>query len=47
MLAYLQYDQLDMREEIVKLFYALSHWGYGIDNKDDFVKSCLPQLIPS
>jgi NRPS condensation-like uncharacterized protein len=47
MLVYLQYDQLNVREDIIKLFYALSHWGYGIGNKDEFIKKCMPQLIPS
>lgn len=47
MLLYLQYDQLNVREDVIKLFYALSHWGYGISNKDDFLKKCMPQLTPS
>lgn len=47
MLIYSQYDQLNVREDIIKLFYALSHCGYGIGNRDEFIKKCMPQLISS
>lgn len=47
MLLYLQCDQLNVREDVIKLFYALSHWGYGISNKDEFIKKCIPQLTRS
>lgn len=47
MLLYLRFDQLNVREDIIKMFYGLSHWGFGISNKDEFITKCMPQLIPS
>ncbi|KAI7905964.1 uncharacterized protein BX663DRAFT_247120 [Cokeromyces recurvatus] len=47
MLIYLQYDQLNVREAIIKMFYALCYWGYGMNNKNEFIAKCMPQLIPS
>jgi hypothetical protein len=47
MLQYLRFDQLNSREDVIKLFYALTNWGYGISNKEEFISSCIPQLIPS
>ncbi|CEP16409.1 hypothetical protein [Parasitella parasitica] len=46
MLAYLQFDQLNIRQDVIKMFYGLAHWGSSISNKDDFVTKCMPQLIP-
>lgn len=47
MLQYLRFDQLNLREYVIKLFYAITHWGDGISNKDEFISCCIPQLIPS
>ncbi|KAL7315393.1 hypothetical protein PS15m_004620 [Mucor circinelloides] len=47
MLLYLRFDQLNVREDVIKMFYGLSHWGTGISNKDEFITKCMPQLIPS
>ena len=47
MLSCMLFDQLNVREDVIKMFYALSHWGYGISSQDDFLQKCMPQLIPS
>lgn len=47
LLTYLRYDQLNVREDIIKVFYALTHCAQGISNKDEFIVKCMPQLIPS
>lgn len=46
MLRYLRFDQLNVREDVIKMFYGLSHWGLGISNKDEFMTRCMPQLVP-
>lgn len=45
MLLYLQLDQLNVREDIIKMFYALIHWSTAISNKNDFITKCVPNLI--
>lgn len=47
LLVYLRFDQLNVREDIIKVFYALTHTGQGISNKDEFIVKVMPQLIPS
>ncbi|KAK4518369.1 uncharacterized protein ATC70_001722 [Mucor velutinosus] len=46
MLRYLRFDQLNVRQDVIKMFYGLFHWGLGISNKDEFMAKCMPQLIP-
>lgn len=46
MLSCLELDQLNVCEDVVKMFYGLCHWGYCIEDMDDFIKKCMPQLIP-
>ena len=45
MLLYLQFDQLNIRADVLKMFYALIHWGFGISNKSDIINQCSPALI--
>lgn len=45
MLEYLQLDQLNVRADVLKMFYALVHWGFGISNKSDFISGCISQLV--
>ncbi|KAG0186217.1 hypothetical protein DFQ28_008166 [Apophysomyces sp. BC1034] len=47
MLMYLQYDQLNATADVIKMFYALVHWGFGISNKSDFTTKSTPSLIPA
>ncbi|CAO3591912.1 unnamed protein product [Absidia cylindrospora] len=47
MLLYLQLDQLNVREIVIKMFYALINWGAGISNKPEFIAKCIPSLIPT
>ncbi|CAO3615313.1 unnamed protein product [Cunninghamella echinulata] len=47
MMLYLQFDQLNVREDIIKMFHALIHWGTAINNKNDFIVKCVPNLIPT
>ncbi|KAI8139160.1 hypothetical protein BJV82DRAFT_275633 [Fennellomyces sp. T-0311] len=47
MLEYLQFDQLNIRADVIKMFYALVHWGFGISNKSDFVGQCASALTPA
>lgn len=47
MLYYLQLDQLNVREIVLKMFYAMIYWGAGISNKSDFTAKCIPSLFPT
>ncbi|KAI9311467.1 hypothetical protein BX666DRAFT_929792 [Dichotomocladium elegans] len=44
MLEYLKFDQLNVRVDVLKSFYALIHWGFGIGNKSDFISKCSSSL---
>ncbi|KAI7862227.1 hypothetical protein BDF14DRAFT_1858334 [Spinellus fusiger] len=45
--AYLHYKELNVGQEIIKTFYALTYWGMNITNKQDFLLKCIPFLIPA
>ncbi|KAI8366708.1 uncharacterized protein BYT42DRAFT_540161 [Radiomyces spectabilis] len=47
MLLYLQYDQLNVHVDVIKMFYGLVNWSYGISNKSDVINKCVPALIPA
>jgi hypothetical protein len=47
LLEYLKMDGLNVREELILTFYALSNWGFDIANKSDFLASCLPAITPA
>ncbi|KAI9029113.1 hypothetical protein CLU79DRAFT_736311 [Phycomyces nitens] len=47
MIKYLRYDQINVRTDVIKMFYALIYWGFGISNKSDFATKCMPALIPA
>ncbi|KAI9498425.1 hypothetical protein BDB00DRAFT_448176 [Zychaea mexicana] len=44
MLLYLRFDQLNIRADVLKMFYALIHWGFGISNKSDLISQATPAL---
>lgn len=45
MLAYLKMDELNIKQHIIKMFYALVNWGFGISDKNDFVEKCMEPLV--
>ncbi|CEP09370.1 hypothetical protein, partial, partial [Parasitella parasitica] len=45
-LAYLQFDQLNICQDVIRILCGLAHWRSRISSKDDFVAKCMPQLIP-
>jgi len=47
LLEYLKLDGLNVREELILTFYALSNWGFDIAVKSEFLTSCLPMLTPA
>ncbi|KAF7724279.1 hypothetical protein EC973_001180 [Apophysomyces ossiformis] len=47
MLTYLKMEQLNSKPDVIKMFYALIHWGFGISNKSDFSTKSTPLLIPA
>ncbi|KAI8368648.1 hypothetical protein EDC96DRAFT_133631 [Choanephora cucurbitarum] len=46
MLSFLKYDQLNLREYVVKMFYCITQWGHGISNKEELINACISKLIP-